>query len=103
MPAPDISMKLPNRVAIISGGSRGIGAATVRMFVAAGAKVVFNYQQRQDAADALVAECGAGNCHAVQADLNTVESGKILVDAAIKRFSSCDIVVVNHGIWPPAD
>ncbi|MGH9522662.1 MAG: SDR family NAD(P)-dependent oxidoreductase, partial [Terriglobales bacterium] len=62
-------MKLPNRVAAISGGSRGIGAATVRMFVAAGAKVVFNYQKRRDAADALVSECGAANCHAVQADL----------------------------------
>ena len=96
-------MKLPNRVAVISGGSRGIGAATVRMFVQAGAKVIFNYQKRRDAADALVAECGAGNCHAVQADLGSVESGKDLIDAAVDRFGRCDILVVNHGIWPPHD
>jgi 3-oxoacyl-[acyl-carrier protein] reductase len=103
MPAPDISMKLSNRVAVISGGSRGIGAAAVRMFVAAGAKVVFNYQKRRDAADALVQECGPANCHAIQADLDTVDSGRQLIDAAVERFGACDIVVVNHGIWPADD
>ena len=96
-------MKLPNRVAVISGGSRGIGAATVRMFVQAGAKVVFNYLKRRDAADALVNECGAGNCHGVQADLNSVEAARQLIDAAVERFGRCDVLVVNHGIWPPHD
>lgn len=103
MPSLNISMTLPKRVAVISGGSRGIGAAAVRMFVAAGAKVVFSFQTRRDAADALVDECGARNCHAVQADLTTVDSGKLLIDAAVDRFGACDVVVVNHGIWPPDD
>ena len=103
MSTPDISLKLPNRVAVISGGSRGIGAAAVRMFVAAGAKVVFNYQNRRDAADALVKECGSDKCIAIQADLSTVESGKQLIDTAVERFGSCDVVVVNHGIWPSDD
>ena len=98
-----VAMRVPGRVAVISGGSRGIGAAAVRMFVGAGAKVVFNYQRRRDAADALVTECGADNCHAVQADLSTVESAEGLIDAAVERFGSCDIVVANHGIWPPGD
>jgi 3-oxoacyl-[acyl-carrier protein] reductase len=96
-------MRVAGQVAVISGGSRGIGAATVRMFVAAGAKVVFNYQRRHDAADALVKELGAANCHTVQADLSTVESAESLVRAAVERFGACDIVVANHGIWPPDD
>lgn len=96
-------MRIPGRVAVVSGGSRGIGAAAVRMFVQAGAKVVFNYQRRHDAADALIKEVGAANAYAVQADLGTVESAKTLVDAAVEKFRSCDIVVGNHGIWPPDD
>ena len=96
-------MKVPGQVAVISGGSRGIGAAAVRMFVAAGAKVVFNYQRRRDAADALVKEVGAQNCHAVQADLSSVEASEALIQAAVERFGGCDVVVANHGIWPPDD
>lgn len=96
-------MRVEGQVAVISGGSRGIGAAAVRMFVAAGAKVIFNYQRRRDAADALVQELGAQNCHAVQADLSTVEAGERLIDAAVERFGGCDVVVANHGIWPPDD
>ena len=96
-------MKIPGRVAVITGGSRGIGAAAVRMFVRAGAKVVFNYQRRHDAADALVKELGTGNCVAVQADLSTVESAEGMVRTAVEKFGSCDIVVGNHGIWPADD
>ena len=96
-------MRLPGRVAVISGGSRGIGAATVRMFVAAGAKVVFNYQKRRDDADALVKELGAENCYAMQADLSTVEAAEGLIGAAVAKFGGCDIVVANHGIWPAED
>jgi len=96
-------MELPGRVAVISGGSRGIGAAAVRMFVAAGAKAVFNYQKRRDAAEVLVKECGAENCLAVQADLSSVESAEAVIRAAVERFGACDIVVANHGIWPPEE
>jgi 3-oxoacyl-[acyl-carrier protein] reductase len=103
MATDGVSMRLPGKVAVISGGSRGIGAAAVRMFVRAGAKVIFNYQKRRDAAYVLVNDCGSDNCHAVQADLSSVESGKILIDAAVERFGACDIVIGNHGIWPPDD
>lgn len=92
-----------DRVALITGGSRGIGAATVRMFAAAGAKVVFNYQKAQDAAEKLVAELGHDLCHAVPMDLSTAESAEALVKAAVERFGRVDAAVVNHGIWPAED
>jgi 3-oxoacyl-[acyl-carrier protein] reductase len=100
MPVP---MSLEGKFALISGGSRGIGAAIVRLFVQAGAKVVFNYQRAADAAEKLVRECGPGNCYAVQADLNSAASAQPLVEAAVKRFGSLDILVANHGVWPPED
>jgi 3-oxoacyl-[acyl-carrier protein] reductase len=96
-------MSIPGRVAVISGGSRGIGAAAVKMFVAAGARVVFNYQKAREAAEAVVRECGAERCHAVRADLRDIASAGRLVAAAVERFGGLDILVGNHGIWPPDD
>jgi 3-oxoacyl-[acyl-carrier protein] reductase len=96
-------LSVNDRVALITGGSRGIGAATVRMFAAAGAKVVFTYQKAQETAEKLVSEIGFEICHAVQMDLSTAESAEALVQAAVDRFGRLDIAVVNHGIWPAAD
>jgi len=98
-----VSLSVQDKVAVITGGSRGIGAACVRMFVQAGAKVVFNYQRAKDAADKLVAECGPEHCHAVQADLNGTGDEKKLTDETIRRYGRVDILVANHGIWPPND
>jgi 3-oxoacyl-[acyl-carrier protein] reductase len=96
-------MSLEGKVALITGGSRGIGAAIVRLFVTAGAKVVFNYQCAAEAAQSLVRECGPEHCHAVQADLNTVSSAQPLIDAAFAHFGALDILVANHGVWPAED
>ena len=98
-----MNLSLNSKVALITGGSRGIGAAAVRMFVKAGAKVVFNYQSAQAQADELVRECGAANCRAVQSDLSTTAAARQLVAAAISAFGRLDIMVANHGIWPPED
>ena len=98
-----VSLDLSGQVAVISGGSRGIGAAAVRLFVAAGAKVVFNYQRAAEAAQSLVAEVGKENCAAVQADLDSADSAEKLVAAAVARFGRVNILVANHGIWPPGD
>src|ERR1700749_4581088 len=100
MPVP---MTLEGKVALVTGGSRGIGAAIVRMFVQAGAKVVFNYQRAADAAKKLVQELGPERCFAVQADLGNIASAKPLIDAAIAKFGALDILVANHGVWPPED
>jgi 3-oxoacyl-[acyl-carrier protein] reductase len=98
-----VELKLENKVALITGGSRGIGAATVRMFVAAGARVVFNYQRARDAAETLANEFGRDRCVAVQADLSSPKAAGALVDTAVKLFGRLDILVANHGIWPDRD
>jgi 3-oxoacyl-[acyl-carrier protein] reductase len=98
-----MNLTLNSKVALITGGSRGIGAAAVRLFVAAGAKVVFNYQAAKAQAEDLVRECGAGNCRAVQSDLSTTAAARELVSSAISAFGRLDILVANHGIWPPED
>ena len=97
------TLSLDGKVALITGGSRGIGAATVRLFVRAGARVVFNYVQAKSEAERLVQECGADHCHAVQADLTGTAHAEPLVHAAVERFGSLDALVVNHGIWVSDD
>jgi 3-oxoacyl-[acyl-carrier protein] reductase len=98
-----VPLSLDNRVALVTGGSRGIGAAIVRCFVQAGAKVLFSYQRAQDAAAKLAAECGPESCHAVACDLTGTETARSLVDATVTRFGRLDILVANHGVWPAED
>jgi 3-oxoacyl-[acyl-carrier protein] reductase len=96
-------LSLEGKIALITGGSRGVGAATVRMFVDAGARVAFNYQQAKSEAQEVVESCGAKNCHAIQAELSSPGDAKKLVDATVKHFGRIDVLVANHGIWPPQD
>jgi 3-oxoacyl-[acyl-carrier protein] reductase len=98
-----VSLSLAGRTALVTGGSRGIGAAIVRMFVAAGARVVFNWQRAQGEAAALVQECGEDRCIAVQASLSDPASAATLVERAVQQLGRLDILVANHGIWPPDD
>jgi 3-oxoacyl-[acyl-carrier protein] reductase len=98
-----ISLSLSGKVALVSGGSRGIGAATVRMFTAAGAKVAFSYRSARSQADALAKECGKSVCHPIAADLKNPEAPRTLVAEAVKHFGRLDILVANHGVWPEED
>src|SRR5205814_10465747 len=95
-----VPLSLTGRVALITGGSRGIGAATVRLFVQAGARVVFNYVRSRSEAEGLTVELGADLCHAVQADLSGTAAAEPLVRAAVERFGELDVLVANHGFWP---
>ncbi len=97
-------ISLQGKVALVTGGSRGIGAATVRLLSQCGARVVFSYRAATAQAQALVRECGGPErCTALQQDLATVADGEALVRAAAAVYGSLDILVVNHGIWPPHD
>jgi 3-oxoacyl-[acyl-carrier protein] reductase len=97
-----VPLSLSGKVALITGGSRGIGAATVRMFAAAGAKIVFSYQKARSRAEDLAKECGA-NCHAIASNLDSADSARVLVAEAVKHFGRIDILVANHGVWPAQD
>jgi len=88
---------------VVTGGSRGIGAATVKMFLAAGARVMFSYQKNKRAADELVRASGKEDCVAIPSSLDNAAIAKKLIDAAVRRFGRLDILVANHGIWPPQD
>ncbi|HEY1647921.1 MAG TPA: SDR family oxidoreductase [Terracidiphilus sp.] len=98
------SLSLNGKIALVTGGSRGIGAETVRLFVEAGARVAFNYQQARDRAAALAAECGGpDHCVAIAQELSTPEDGRALVRRAIEAFGRLDILVANHGVWEAED
>jgi 3-oxoacyl-[acyl-carrier protein] reductase len=97
-----VQLKLQGKTALITGGSRGIGAATVRMFAVAGAQVVFSYQRAKDTAEKLARECGPG-CTAVQSDLDSPDASRRLVEATVQRLGRLDILVANHGIWTAED
>jgi 3-oxoacyl-[acyl-carrier protein] reductase len=98
-----IALSLERKVALITGGSRGIGAATVRMFVAAGARVMFNYEKSRDRSEQLVKELGHDRCAAVACNLSGTDTARDLVAATVKRFARLDILVANHGVWPAED
>lgn len=99
-----VQLSLEGKVALVTGGSRGIGAATVRLLREAGARVVFSYQKTEERANALVAECGGASvCRGLRQELGTVTDGEALVTAAAAVFGRLDVLVVNHGVWPPHD
>jgi 3-oxoacyl-[acyl-carrier protein] reductase len=95
-----MTISLENQVALITGGSRGIGAATVSLLAAAGARIVFSYLQAAREAQALVKACGgADRAVAVRADVAKMADAKRLVETATHQFGRLDILVANAGIW----
>jgi 3-oxoacyl-[acyl-carrier protein] reductase len=99
-----VSLVLDGIVALISGGSRGIGAETVRLFAEAGARVAFSYEKARERAEALVGDCGGPErCVAIQQELSTPADGRALVAAAVQAFGRLDVLAANHGIWEAAD
>ncbi|WP_032970626.1 SDR family NAD(P)-dependent oxidoreductase, partial [Stenotrophomonas maltophilia] len=88
------------RVALVTGGSRGIGAAISRRLAANGHAVAINYAGRRDDAEALAAELTATGAHAValQADVANPQAVRQLFDAIEARFGGIDVVVNSAGV-----
>jgi NADP-dependent 3-hydroxy acid dehydrogenase YdfG len=87
---------LHGRVAVITGASSGIGSATARALVAAGARVVVG-ARRSDRLEALTAELGE-SARAVVSDVRNPDDMRRLADAAVESFGRLDILVANAGI-----
>jgi len=92
--------RLENKVAIITGSSRGIGKEVAKLFAGEGAKVIINYVGNKAEADQTVSEINtAGNtAFAIQADISKVEECTKLFDETTKQFGKVDILVNNAGI-----
>ncbi|MEG3111086.1 glucose 1-dehydrogenase [Pantoea sp. T14] len=93
--------KLKGKVAIVTGGSKGIGAGIARQLAADGAKVIVNYATGRSGADKVVAdiEAAGGQALAVAADVTNQAEVEALINAAIGNFGRLDIVVNNAGVY----
>lgn len=91
-------MKLQNKVAIITGSSRGIGKATAILFAKEGAKVVINYKENKTEAEKIFKEIGLDNSLLVQADVSKEDDVNRLVKTTVDRFGKIDILVNNAGM-----
>ena len=100
-----VGIDLGGRVAIVTGGSRGIGRACVEMLAAAGATVVFSYRKNAAAARAVVRAVAAqgGRALAAQADVGRPRDADRLIAAALRRYRRADILINNAGIWEPPE
>ena len=98
-------ISLAGKAALITGGSRGIGAAAVKLFAQAGADVVFNYNKAKDAAKQVEQDAGkhGTRVEAFKADVSRHADNKKLVDQCIARLGRLDILVANAGVWNPED
>jgi len=92
---------LQNKVAIVTGGSKGIGAAIARQLAADGAQVIVNYASGRSDAEKVVADIAAagGQACAVAADVTQQIEVEALIKAALDRFGRLDIVVNNAGVY----
>lgn len=93
--------KLENKVVVVTGASKGIGAGIAKQMGASGAKVVVNYASSKESADAVVAEIisSGGNAVAVQGDMSKQEDVKHLFEETVNFFGGLDVLVNNAGVY----
>src|SRR5258708_5207391 len=93
--------ELTGKVAIVTGASKGIGAAIAKRLAAVGASVVVNYASSREGADRVVAEIAGkgGKAIAVKADVSKAVDVQRLFDATKKAFGSLDVLVNNAGVY----
>jgi len=93
------TIDLTDKVALITGASRGIGAACARRMAAAGALLAINYNQSEREATDLVREIGADRALAVRADVGNPAETSSMVDQVVDRFGRLDILVNNAAVY----
>jgi 3-oxoacyl-[acyl-carrier protein] reductase len=98
-------ISLAGKAALVTGGSRGIGAATVKLFARAGADVVFSYHRNRQAAARVGQEArkNGTRIESFQADSSSMSDTHKLVEFARDRLGRIDILVANAGVWNQED
>lgn len=92
-------MKLQNKVALITGGTAGLGSATVKLFLAEGATVIFTYRSGREQAEKLLAEFAGQPVDTFQADVSKGDQVRALIDYVIGKYGRIDILVNNAGVF----
>lgn len=97
-------MDFKGKTVMVTGGSRGIGAATVRAFAQRGANIAFSYNKNYRAAENLKAECEkiGANVFFKECDVSVFTEVEAFIDKSIEKFGQIDVLVNNAGIWQSA-
>jgi 3-oxoacyl-[acyl-carrier protein] reductase len=100
-----LGIELAGKAALVTGGSKGIGRATVLEFARAGAGVAINYLSDERGAQAVRSEAqslGAPDAMLLRGDVRSMEEARKIVEGCVERFGGLDVLVCNAGLWQGA-